>query len=192
MPGHIDSPQSFATVNWIGVRLLGRLPVALVVVLVLAGMMTVPPVVEFVGTLVTLATVMFQGLMVTLPVVMLNGTIVEFVAVMFHGLMVRFLIVLLNRGMKGFEAVMLTGALLLGPKAEAVARWLKSDSDRTAPLASLSTEFRSLLLHGNDSFGLPGDLLNHIFQGGHSMFVSRRLVSKIVVSGEAVSVAARG
>jgi hypothetical protein len=193
MPGHIDSPQSFATVNWIGVRLLGRLAaVALVVVLVFAGMMTAPPVVEFVGALVTLVTVMFQGLIVTLPVVMLNGTMVEFVAVMFHGLMVRFPIVLFNGGTMECTTVMLTGSLLLGAKAEAAARRLKSDSDRTAPLASLPTESWLLLLFGDDSFGLPGGLLSHIFQGWHPMFVARRAISRMVSSGEAASMASRG
>lgn len=141
MPGHIDSPQSFATVSWIGVRLLGGLAVPLVVVFVFIGMLIVPLVVEFVGVMAVLLSVMFQGLIVTLPVVILNGEMVESVAVIFHGLMVRFPTVLLNGGMMGFAVVMVPGVLLLGVQATAAACVLKSDSDRTAPLASLSTGF---------------------------------------------------
>lgn len=123
IPGHIDSPQSFTIVSWIGVRLFGRL--------------AVPLAAEFVGAMVALVAVIFHGLMVTFPVVMLNGTMVESVLVMFHGLIVRFPIVLLNGGMIELVAVMLTGVLLLGVKAKAAARLLKRDSDRTAPLVSL-------------------------------------------------------
>jgi predicted lysophospholipase L1 biosynthesis ABC-type transport system permease subunit len=108
MPGHIDSPQSLATISWIEVRLLGGLAGALAVVF--AEMTAVVLVVEPVGGVVTLPVVVSHGVTVGSAVVMLNGVTVT------------------------FAASTVAGVLLPGVKEKAVACVLaKSESDRNSP-----------------------------------------------------------